>query len=88
MKRLEELVRLEEGVMNTMRNEEKASNRITRALRALEVGCYIVAIQACDLCLSEAEVIEQRMAAMAIKQVAQLQDEKAAKEFLATAYDI
>lgn len=72
----------------TVRNEEIASSRITRALKALEVGCYIVAIQACDLCLTEAEVIEQRMAAMAIKQVAQLRDEKAAKEFLATAYDI
>lgn len=72
----------------TVRNEEIASSRITRALKALEVGCYIVAIQAADLCLTEAEVIEQRMAAMAIKQVAQLRDEKAAKEFLATAYDI
>lgn len=72
----------------SLKNDEIASYRITRALQALEIGCYIVAIQACDLCLKDAEFIEQRMAAMYIKAVAQLRDEKAAKEFLATAYDI
>lgn len=88
MKRLEELVKLEEGAMNTMRNEEKASNRITRALRALEVGCYIVAIQACDLCLSEAEVIEQRLCALHLKSLALTGDAEYIKEQLRIAYDI
>lgn len=72
----------------TLLNEKRASIRITRALKALEAGCYIVARQAAELALTEAEFIEQRACAYAIKLIAELQDDEVTKKFLAEIYDI
>lgn len=77
-----------EQIKESLNKEERNSKRITRALRALESGCYPVAIKAAYLVLTEAEFIEQRMAALAIKQVAELKDDKVTEEFLATSYYI
>lgn len=75
-------------IEKSLRNEEIASNRITRGLKALEVGCYVVAKQAAELCLRDAEFIEQRMAACSIRLIAELQDEEITKNFLKEIYDI
>lgn len=72
----------------TLLNEKRASIRITRALKALEAGCYIVARQAAELALTEAEFIEQRMACLAILMICEHEDDVLTKKFLTSAYDI
>ena len=88
MKEIIREMELEREMKRSLRNEEIASSRITRGLKALEIGCYAVAKQAAELCLSEAEFIDQRMAACSIRLIAELQDEKLTKDFLATVYGI
>ncbi len=75
-------------IKESLNKEEKTSKRITRALRALEIGCYPVAIDACELALRDCEWIEQRMAIMAIKDVAITADKDVVKAFLDKAYEI
>lgn len=75
-------------IKKSLNKDEITSRRITRALRALEIGCYLVAVQACDLALRDCEWIEQRMAIMAIKDVAITADKDVVKEFLNKAYEI
>lgn len=75
-------------IQETLLNEEKASIRITRALKALEAGCYTVAKQAAELALIEAEIIEQRMACLSILMICEHQDDELTKKFLTSAYDI
>ena len=72
----------------TLLNEERASIRITRAFKALEVGCYVVARQAAELALTEAEFIEQRLAALHLLHIATVADDEYTKKQLEIAYDI
>lgn len=75
-------------IKKSLNKDEITSRRITRALRALEIGCYPVAVQACDLALRDCEWIEQRMAIMAIKDVAITADKDVVNAFLNKAYEI
>lgn len=76
------------GIETTLRNEERTSKRITRALTALETNCYPIAKQAAELALKDAEIIEQRLALQAILMICNQQDDVLTKEFLASTYDI
>lgn len=76
------------GIKQSLTNEEITSIRITRALRALEVDCYLVAVQACDLALTSSEWIEQKLAIMAIKEIALKKNKEATKQFLQQIYGI
>ena len=77
-----------EQIKESLRKEERTSKRITRALRCLECNYFQGAIDACDLALRDAEIIEQRLAIMALKELATKRDKQLTEGFLKEAYEI
>lgn len=79
-------VQIIEKIKESLKKEERTSKRITRALRCLECNYFQGAIEACDLALRDAEIIEQRLAIMALRELAVKTDKKLIEEFLKEAY--
>lgn len=77
-----------EKIKESLRKEERTEKRITRALRFLECNYFQGAIDACDLALRDAEIIEQRLAIIAIKDVANSGDKDLTYNFLKEVYEI
>ena len=77
--------RVIEKIKETLKKEEVTSKRITRALRCLECNYFQGAIDACDLALRDAE---QRLAIMALKELAAKRDKELTEGFLKKAYEI
>lgn len=80
--------RVIEKIKETLKKEEVTSKRITRALRCLECNYFQGAIDACDLALRDVEAIEQRLAIMALKELAAKRDKELTEGFLKKAYEI
>ena len=77
-----------DGVVESVEKERRTQERITRALKCLETGNYSLANKVCELALTEAEYIQDRLCIMYLKQIAYNGTDELTKAILDKAYNI
>ena len=80
--------KMKDGIVESVQKERKTQERITRILKCLEAGNYILATKVCDLAMTEAEFIQDRLTIMYLKQIAYNGTDELTKAILDKAYNI
>ena len=62
--------KLTNGIIDSVEKERRTQKRITRALKCLEAKNYSLADKVCELALTEAEYIQDRLCIMYLRQIA------------------